>query len=134
LYSEAQERNVPEAYRSQYVRERIAYLIYITWNLDENERILLTRHFFPASSESLQTHDNKVKVCMLACEEPSIKYTDINLDKFDKLFMLRSRKELELEHNVLASLMYQPLVDISETCFIKILGSCKGLHSLSTLN
>ena len=128
LYIEARDRNVPEAHRSQYVRERIAYLILLTWNLDENERMLLTRHFTPATCQSLETHDDKIKVCMLACEELSIKYTDIKLERFDKIFMIRSRKELELEQSVLASLYeYQPLVDISEVCFIKLLGVCKGL-------
>jgi hypothetical protein len=121
LYAEARQRGVPEALSSQYVQERITYLILIIWNLDENERMALMRLFPPAPSESLFIHDWKVRVCMLACEEKTVAWNDISIERVDKLLMVRSRKDLELERQILASLYPIKIEDITETCFRKLI-------------
>ena len=118
---EAAKRQVPQALQSQYVRERVTYLSLIAY-LDENERVQIQNIFFPSSSHSLEAHECKLKVCILASEDNlDTAWSSIELSRFDKLFMLRSRKELECENELLRGIF--PLrsdLDITETCFKKI--------------
>jgi hypothetical protein len=118
---EASRRQVPEALQSQYVKERVTFLSLLAY-LDESERSIIQTVFFPATSQSLETHELKVKVCILACEDGvDASWNSIQISKFDKLFMLKSRKEMECETILLTSIFPQAnVLDITEQCFKKL--------------
>lgn len=131
FFDEASRRQVPEALKSQYVRERITFLSLIAY-LDENERALIQHQFFPATYDSLEAHESKIKVCILACEDGGNPlWNSIELSRFDKLFMLKSRKELECETILLQSIFPQANLDITEACFKKIRDTHASLLPLS---
>jgi hypothetical protein len=117
---EASKRHVPEALQGQYIRERVTFLSLLAY-LDENERAIIQTLFFPATCESLTTHELKVKVCILASEDGDASWNSIEISRFDKLFMLKSRKELECETILLQSIFPQANdLDLTESCVKKI--------------